>query len=140
MPASTAPRSIDAIKGDSDLADWRRGADFAQVPLLLDHGSSRRINISLDRGLLEAIDDEPRQRQMTRSAFLATVARQELEGTSPEAPATVGTPQGADGRRSSRRRRRGMTDPLRKDVVFRYSIVGYRTKWSDRARVSIPLM
>ena len=51
------PRSIDAIKADPDLAEWRRGADFGLVPLLLDRRSSRRVNISLDRGLLEAIDD-----------------------------------------------------------------------------------
>ncbi len=75
------PRSIDAIKADPDLAEWRRGADFVLVPLLLDRGSSRRVNISLDRGLLEAIDDEAKQRRMTRSAFLATAARHEIEGT-----------------------------------------------------------
>ena len=75
------PRSIDAIKADPDLADWRHGADFVLVPLLLDRGSSRRVNISLDRGLLEAIDDEAKQRRMTRSAFLATAARHEIEGT-----------------------------------------------------------
>ena len=76
-----SPRSIDTIKADPDLAEWRSGADFVLVPLLLDHGSSRRVNISLDRGLLEAIDDEARQRRMTRSAFLATAARHEIEST-----------------------------------------------------------
>ena len=75
------PRSIEAIKADRELADWRRGADFVLIPLLLDRGSSRRVNISLDRGLLEVIDDEARQRRMTRSAFLATAARREIEGT-----------------------------------------------------------
>lgn len=76
-----APRSIDAIKTAPDLAEWRRGADFVLIPLLLNRGSSRRVNISLDRGLLEAIDDEAKQRRMTRSAFLATAARHEIEGT-----------------------------------------------------------
>ena len=75
------PRSIDAIKADPDLADWRQGADFVLIPLLLDRGTSRRVNISLDRGLLEAIDDEAKQRRMTRSAFLATAARHEIQGT-----------------------------------------------------------
>ena len=32
------PCSIDAIKRDSELADWRRGADIVLVPLLLDRG------------------------------------------------------------------------------------------------------
>lgn len=75
------PRSIGAIKTDPSLADWRQDADFVLIPLLLDRGSSRRVNISLDRGLLEAIDDEARQRRMTRSAFLATAARHEIQGT-----------------------------------------------------------
>ena len=76
-----APRSIDAIKADPDLAGWRDGADIVLIPLLLDRGSSRRVNISLDSGLREAIDAEARQRQMTRSAFLATAARNEIEAT-----------------------------------------------------------
>ena len=75
------PRSIDAIKADPELSDWRRGADIMLLPLLLDRGSSRRVNISLDRGLLQAIDHEARQRRMTRSAFLATAARHEIEAT-----------------------------------------------------------
>ena len=79
--AVPSPRSIEAIKDDPELAEWRRGADIVLVPLLLDRGSSRRVNISIDRGLLEAIDDEARQRRMTRSAFLASAARREIEVT-----------------------------------------------------------
>ena len=68
-------RRVDAavpeVSGESGrgsrLSDGRPGC--------LDRGSSRRVNISLDRGLLEVIDDEARQRHMTRSAFLATAAR-----------------------------------------------------------------
>ncbi len=74
-------RSIDAIKADPELTDWREGADLVLIPLLVDRGSSRRVNISLDRGLLEAIDDEAKQRRMTRSAFLASAARREIEST-----------------------------------------------------------
>ncbi len=75
------PRSIDAIKGDAGLVDWGHGADVVLIPLLLDRGFSRRVNISLDRGLLEAIDDEARQRGITRSAFIATAARHEIGGS-----------------------------------------------------------
>ena len=32
------PRSIDAIKGDMELADWCRGADIVLIPLLVDRG------------------------------------------------------------------------------------------------------
>ncbi len=76
-----APRTIDAIKAEPELAEWRSGADIVLIPLLLDRGSSRRVNISMDRALLETIDDEARRRRMTRSAFLATAARREIEGT-----------------------------------------------------------
>ena len=79
--AIPAPRTIDAIKADPELTDWRREADLVLIPLLRDRGSSRRVNISLDRGLLEVIDDEARQRRMSRSAFLATAARREIEAT-----------------------------------------------------------
>ena len=33
------PRSIDAIKADPALADWREGADLVLIPLLPDGGS-----------------------------------------------------------------------------------------------------
>ena len=79
--AVPSPRSIDDIKADPELEDWRREADLVLIPLLLDRGSSRRVNVSLDRGLLEAIDDEARRRRMTRSAFLATAARREIGAT-----------------------------------------------------------
>ena len=35
------PRTIDAIKADPGLADWRREADLALIPLLLDRGAGR---------------------------------------------------------------------------------------------------
>ena len=59
------PRSIEAIKSNPELKDWRRDADIVLVPLLLDRGSSKRVNISLDRSLLETIDNEAKQRRMT---------------------------------------------------------------------------
>ena len=75
-----APRTVQEIKADRSLEQWREGADIAFVPLILDRGSPRRVNISLDYGLLQAIDDEARSRGMTRSAFLSSAARNEIEG------------------------------------------------------------
>lgn len=40
--AIPSPRSIDAVKADPALADWRHGADLVLIPLLLGRGSSRR--------------------------------------------------------------------------------------------------
>jgi len=49
------------------------------VPVIIDKGRPRRINISLDAGLLEAIDQETNRRGMTRSAFLSSAARRETK-------------------------------------------------------------
>ena len=78
--AIPTPRTVQEIKVDPSLAEWREGADIAFVPLVLDRGSPRRVNISLDYGLLQAIDDEARSRGMTRSAFLSSAARNEIDG------------------------------------------------------------
>lgn len=73
-----APRTIDAIMADPDLAEEREGAIVSAVPLVRDRGSSTRINVSLDLGLLEAIDQAARRRKQTRSAYIASAARREL--------------------------------------------------------------
>jgi metal-responsive CopG/Arc/MetJ family transcriptional regulator len=41
---------------------------------------SARVNISIDRATLAAIDMAAGQRRLTRSAFLAEAARNEIEG------------------------------------------------------------
>lgn len=72
------PRSIEAIRKDKILRDVLPDATFAYVPLIQDRGSARRINVSLDPGLIEAIDEAAKDRGMTRSAFLSSAARREL--------------------------------------------------------------
>jgi predicted RNase H-like HicB family nuclease len=72
------PRLAADIIADPDLDDWRGGAEFAWVPVIMDAGSPRRVNISLDHGLLNAIDDEAKRRGMTRSALLASAAQKEI--------------------------------------------------------------
>ena len=76
--AVPSPRSLDEITNDNSLADERESAVISVVPLIRERGSTTRINVSLDLGLLEAIDDEVRLRKQTRSAFLASAARREL--------------------------------------------------------------
>ena len=73
-----APNCWSSITATPAIA---RQADIAFLPLILDRNASRRINISIDRELLDAIDDEASQRGVTRSAFLAGAARRELEIT-----------------------------------------------------------
>ena len=72
------PRSLDAIQADRTLDEDREGAVLSAVHLIRDLGSTTRINLSLDLGLLKAIDEEARARKQTRSAFLASAARREL--------------------------------------------------------------
>ena len=80
--AQTPPlRSFDEIVADPTLADWQRSADIAFLPLILDANAARRVNISIDRGRLDAIDDEAGQRNVTRTAFFASAAPRELETT-----------------------------------------------------------
>ncbi len=73
-----APSSLEEIVEDRSLDEDREGALLGAVPLVRDRGSSTRINVSLDLGLLEAIDSAARYRKQTRSAFLASAARREL--------------------------------------------------------------
>lgn len=75
-----SPRTPDAIMADPSLAEDRDGAVIALVPLVRDLGSTTRINVSLDLGLLQAIDAEAKQRKQTRSAFIASAVRKELTG------------------------------------------------------------
>ena len=76
--ATPIPRTLEAINADPDLVEDMKGAIISAVPLVRDRGSTTRINVSLDLGLLEAIDGLAKQRSQTRSAFLASAARREL--------------------------------------------------------------
>jgi predicted RNase H-like HicB family nuclease len=49
------------------------------VPVVLDKGRTVRANLTLDAGLLEAIDAEAEKRGLSRSAFVASLARERLE-------------------------------------------------------------
>jgi predicted RNase H-like HicB family nuclease len=73
------PRSIEVIRAEvaEDLTD---GAFLILVPYIRNSGAPTRVNISLDRGMLDAIDAAASARKLTRSAFLAQAARNEIEG------------------------------------------------------------
>lgn len=55
------------------------GGRVAHVPLLLETGKLARANISLDAGLLSDIDEAAARRGVTRSAFLASAAREKIK-------------------------------------------------------------
>ncbi len=69
-----APRQDwDEIKADLE-AQGEPWGGTVYIPLLLDKARLVRANISLDAGLLEAIDEAADERGLTRSAFLASAA------------------------------------------------------------------
>ncbi|KKC24441.1 type II toxin-antitoxin system HicB family antitoxin [Sphingomonas sp. SRS2] len=61
----------------ADLAD---GAFLIAVPRMTVSGKVTRVNLSLDMGTLAAIDAAATARKLTRSAFLAEAARNEIQG------------------------------------------------------------
>jgi predicted RNase H-like HicB family nuclease len=60
--------------------DLAEGAFLMAVPYVRNSGQLSRVNISLDRAMLDAIDAAATSRKLTRSAFLAQAARNEIEG------------------------------------------------------------
>ncbi len=54
------------------------GETIVMLPLVLDSGRTVRANLTFDAGLLSAIDAEATRRGLTRSAFLASAAREKL--------------------------------------------------------------
>lgn len=74
------PRSMEEVLADPEIAAALHAGTSAliMVPLVRDSGRPTRINVSLDRGLLEAIDEAAAARKLTRSAFLASAAREKI--------------------------------------------------------------
>ena len=74
------PRSVEMLRADRAIADAiAEGAALAIVPLLLDAGRPAKANLSIDAWLLAAIDEAAKARGLTRSALLATAAREKIE-------------------------------------------------------------
>jgi predicted RNase H-like HicB family nuclease len=76
-----------AVLPPSPLTDIMRrekiekGESFVMVQLVLDSGRSVRANLTLDGGLLEAIDEAATKAGVTRSAFFSSAAREKLSQT-----------------------------------------------------------
>jgi predicted RNase H-like HicB family nuclease len=76
-----APRAIDAISKDPDVAaELASGAYLIAIPYIRNTQRTTRVNITLPKGLLDAIDEEAARRKMTRSAFMAQAAEREVLG------------------------------------------------------------
>jgi predicted RNase H-like HicB family nuclease len=72
------PRSMAQILKAGEI-EAKRNEVAVIVPVVLDEGRTVRANLTFDAGLLAAIDAEAERRGVTRSAFLASAARERLE-------------------------------------------------------------
>lgn len=73
------PRDPDAVREDEDVkAALVAGAALASAPLILETGRPAKANLSLDSGVLAAIDAEAARQKLTRSAFVEFIARRAL--------------------------------------------------------------
>ena len=73
------PSSVAKLRRDPEVkAALADGDALALVPLVRDAGRAVKANLSLDAGLLEAIDEAAESRGLTRSAFITSAAREKI--------------------------------------------------------------
>lgn len=73
------PRSLEEVREDEDVKETlAEGAFFVSLPLVRETGKPVKANLSLDAGILAAIDEEAKRRKLTRSDFIAWMARRQL--------------------------------------------------------------
>ena len=74
-------RGVDQIARDAEVAEMlQSGSWLLAVPFVTLANRKVRANISLDKGILDAIDDASALRGLTRSAFIAEAVTNEIEG------------------------------------------------------------
>ncbi len=73
------PRPAEELRRDPEVLEaLRDGASLAVVPLIRDSGRPAKANLSIDAGILAAIDEEAARRKLTRSALIELMARRTL--------------------------------------------------------------
>lgn len=71
---------IDRVLASDDVrAELAEGAFLIRVPLIEDDSRVVRANVTFEAGTLRAIDEAAASRGLSRSAFLASCARKEIE-------------------------------------------------------------
>jgi predicted RNase H-like HicB family nuclease len=70
------PRSLEALRRDAEVRTALvGGAGLATIPLVRETGRPVKANLSIDSGVLAAMDEEAQRRNLTRSAFVEMLAR-----------------------------------------------------------------
>lgn len=73
------PSALEKLRADREVAAAiARGAGLAVVPLVRETGRPAKANLSIDAGILAAIDAEAERRKLTRSAFIELMAKRAL--------------------------------------------------------------
>lgn len=74
-------RDVAAIAADPDVREAiLQGAYLMAIPFVTTAHKIVRANISIDKGTLAAIDSAAKERGLTRSAFIAEAAQNEVMG------------------------------------------------------------
>jgi predicted RNase H-like HicB family nuclease len=74
-----SPQPLEKLRRRRDVAEaLAEGAVLAGVPLVRETGRPAKANLSIDSGILAAIDEEAARRKLTRSAFIELLARELL--------------------------------------------------------------
>ncbi len=73
------PRPLEKLRRDPDVAAaLAEGASLASVPLVRETGRPVKANLSIDSGVLAAIDDAATRHKLTRSGMVELMAKTTL--------------------------------------------------------------
>ena len=73
------PRSLEKLRRDADVAAaLAEGASLASVPLIRETGKPVKANLSIDSGVLAAIDAAAVRHKLTRSGMVELMAKTTL--------------------------------------------------------------
>ena len=70
-------RGLEAVR-EQVAEDIARGAVLMMIPYVQDRKRVVRVNLSLEKGFLDTLDEAARMRGMTRSAFVQKAAEREI--------------------------------------------------------------
>ena len=71
------PRGLEAVR-DEVAGSIAEGAVLMMIPYVGDRKRVVRVNLSLEKGFLDTLDEAARMRGMTRSAFVQKAATREM--------------------------------------------------------------
>ena len=71
------PRGLEAVR-EQVAENIAQGAVLMMIPYIQDRKRVVRVNLSLERGFLDSLDEAARMRGMTRSAFVQKAATREI--------------------------------------------------------------